>query len=120
MKTQASTYLGSYVSIFERLDQKNQIDNAMLSDVLGWIKSGKFKDDIETLRKLSSDEQKDYKTGMNAFSPSGTLSNRKIKNHIGLVQLDFDNVRNPESLKRSLFMDDHVLMACISPKGERS
>ena len=44
MKTQASTYLGSYVSIFERLDQKNQIDNAMLSDVLGWIKSGKFKD----------------------------------------------------------------------------
>ena len=118
MNTPASTYLGSYVSIFRRLDQKNQIDNAMLSDVLGWIKFGEFKDDIETLRKLSSHEKKDYKTGMNAFSPSGTLFNRKIKHHIGLVQLDFDGVSNPESLKSSLFMDDHVLMACISPSGD--
>lgn len=51
------------------------------------------------------------------ITPSGTCIKRKLENHIGLVQLDFDGVPEPNGLRDSLFADEHVLLTFISPSG---
>ena len=54
---------------------------------------------------------------MDGHEPSGVMHERSLVKHIGLIQVDFDDVLDPQGYKKSLFNDEHILMACVSPRG---
>ena len=90
-----------------------------VGQVIQEIKDGSYASNVDRLRSLfnAPEKQRKFKTGMTAISPSGTLKGRTLVKHIGLIQVDFDDVLDPLGHKKSLFSDEHILMACISPRG---
>lgn len=74
------------------------------------IKSGKYKRDIEMIRKGGD---KRYLTG---FTPSGTFSKRfddNIEKYSGIICIDFDG----DGGKVKKRMDEHTKYAFLSPNG---
>ena len=119
MKNLASKYLNSEVSRFNSVTATSPSGTLTVGQVIQEIKDGAYASEVDRLRSLSDapEKQREFKTGMTAISPSGTLKGRTLEKHIGLIQVDFDNVPDPQGHMKSLFSDEHILMACISPSG---
>jgi hypothetical protein len=103
MRTTAANYLTSEVSTFEHVKYKSPNGKITVSSFANIIRNGTYKREIEKLR--SGDLE--IKKRLPAISPSGVLLHRSLDNHIGLVQLDFDEVSDPIGLRESLFADEH-------------
>lgn len=95
-----------------------------LSEILEDIKNGKWKSQIENLRSIPKDKEdlrKETKSQLENFLVSGVFENVKdesIKEHSGLIQIDFDHIDNPIELKAILSKDlDFIYSAFISPSG---
>jgi hypothetical protein len=113
MRTRAKKYLDSEVSTFDQIKSKEPNEKITVSAFAEMIRNGEYQREIEKLRGGTSG----VKEKLPVITPSGTCNNRKLKNHIGLVQLDFDGVSDPTGLRESLFADEHVLLAFVSPSG---
>ncbi len=86
------------------------------------IHSGSVKDTIDKLRKTTNKIERDrLKQGLPCIAVSGTFKNGHAKKdfiqHSGLIQIDFDNVPNPEQLKKILCNDVFTFCSFISPSG---
>lgn len=113
MRTTAKKYMESEVSTFEHIKSKNPNGKITVQAFAEMIGSGKYRREIEDLREGAFE----LKEKLPVITPSGTCIKRELDNHIGLVQLDFDDVSQPDGLRESLFADEHVLLAFISPSG---
>jgi hypothetical protein len=119
VKTLASNYLNSEVSRFNSVMATSASGTLTVGQLIQEIKTGAHKKKIDQLRSLDHgpERQQEFKKWMVAVSPSGVMHERSLVKHIGLIQVDFDDVLDPQGYKKSLFSDEHILMACISPRG---
>jgi len=110
------------VSYYENLYSKNSIETD-LSVILDGIKNGKYKKQIETLRNEERGKQiKTIKASLPCFTvsgifPSGARKSSAIIRHTGLVQIDFDHVKELRPAVEQLKKDKYTYCSFISPSG---
>jgi hypothetical protein len=86
------------------------------------IKSNKYKDIIESLRKIGDKKKRDkIKQTLPSICWSGKFShreNKSLKEHSGFVCVDFDHILELEDLKKRICGNEYTYMAFISPSGD--
>lgn len=110
------------VSFYKNVrDTKGKILN--LKTIIEDVKNGKYKTVINNLRaeRIKKTRTK-LKSNLPAFTVSGTFepSKRKadlIKSHSGLIQIDFDDVKNLDDTLETLKFDKFTFIAFKSPSG---
>lgn len=95
-----------------------------LRDIYAIIKSNSFKHATHTLRQISEPkEARKYKAkNFDYVTFSGTFSQRKddaLMSHSGLLTIDFDHIKNLQSIKEKLLVDKYfeTEIMFISPSG---
>ncbi len=109
---------------------KNAMDNkpehkAPLSSVLRGIKEGKWRSEIEYMRKLNTEHGKkacdEPKKLLPAVSFSGTFGDRRASEeldvHTGIVQIDIDDCEDIPATRKKLEEDEHIVFVFLSPRG---
>jgi hypothetical protein len=103
------------------------VSNGFTKDVmfcLERIKQGKSKDLVEWLRTLSKKEYDENKTKLPGVCFNGVFEYRSlagIKEHSGLIILDFDKFETSKyaiDFKNSISDDDYIFSCWISPSGK--
>ena len=113
------TYSDIRLSYYKTVEDKFGIEKS-LDQIIDEIKS-KHKDPIQEIRnqKTKVDRNK-LKKRLPCFTCSGTFNTRKIsglKKHSGLIQIDIDDIKDPESLKEIIKQDMYTLICFTSPSG---
>lgn len=110
------------MNLFENCKTK-QSTITSLKKIYQDIKNEKYKDKINTLRGLTSEEeQKTFKSSqLPAFTYSaefnGPRRTNKVSKYKQIIGLDYDNVDNPQSLKNLADGIPTTMMSFISPRG---
>ena len=116
-----------------------ECNDAVISDVLEGIKSGRWRERIEQVRKayasayetavkeanpdpykVAKDAVNTRKRRLPGVTPSGRFAKRasaEILAHSGILCVDVDKVDDPASLRERLKSDRFVLTAFVSPSG---
>lgn len=110
-------------SFFENCTKAKPSKIISLYDFLSDIKNGKVKNEIKEIQKI---KDKDRRTLKKKSLPSVSLSglfdpsrNKKnLKKHSGLIQVDFDEVKDLAKAFELLKKDAFTLACFISPSGE--
>ena len=95
-----------------------------LAAVLDAIKQGKFREQVEELRRIRARDGKAVydreKTRLPAFTACGTTRDRKkIDKHSGFLQLDFDSLGSDlAAARQNVMRDPHVAAAFVSPSAD--
>jgi hypothetical protein len=117
--------LAALVSIYPNARNTTPLGTRNLADVLADIRGGKFKDQVEKLRRLRSQDRDQYdarKKYLRAFTMSGISERQKpsrVTAHSNILQLDFDNLgRKLKHTRAQLENDAHVLFVFLSPSGD--
>ena len=110
------------VTIFKNILQTTGGDDFSLADILSAIKTGHWRDKIESLRAIENKaERSDFKkNNLPYFTGSGTFekrSNNSIVEHNGRVVLDFDAIDDVNDAKSLLCSDQFVEYCFISASG---
>ena len=111
------------VSMFRNAFSALEPRPVKIVSLLSAIQGGRYKERIERLRGLKNNREAydSAKHQLNAVTLSGTFSKRNescLIRYSGLIQLDFDHVRDPEKLRDNLINDPHVCASFLSPGGE--
>lgn len=111
-----------FVSYFESVNGRQAIEKSIW-DVFQSIKNGVVKDKIIKVRGAKSKEERDnFKKYLPAITTSGTFegghASKNLKNHSGLIQIDFDSVSELANLKWKICKDKHTFASFISPSGD--
>lgn len=89
--------------------------------VLESIRSGDYKKKISSIRVESDKEKRNkVKVTLENVTFAGTFSTRgnsNLKQHSGLVCLDFDDVDNIEELRENINSDQYTFSSFLSPSG---
>lgn len=96
-----------------------------ISLILNYIKNGRWQTQVDEIRDLinrnENEKASDLKKTLPAFTPSGTFNERRKKENIdsysGLLHLDYDKVKDIESLKEIIVKIPYTYSAFISPSG---
>ncbi len=109
------------VSLFKSVMDKTSVNLPML-DVLNQIKGESLKLKIEKLRYTRAKPEKELlKKQLPCITVSGIFKNghaaKGLKEHSGLIQIDFDSVLNMEDLKEKIYGDIYTYACFISPSG---
>ena len=113
--------------------------DVVISDVLEGIKSGRWREPIEQVRKayarayetavkeanpdpykVAKDAVNSLKRRLPGVTPSGRFAKRasaEILAHSGILCVDMDKLDDPASLREKLKSDPNVLTAFVSPTG---
>ncbi len=79
---------------------------------------------VENLRSANTDEQRtQIKKTLPAITLAGNFGDDRTATHTladytGLIQVDIDDVEDPELVKRKVSTDPHVILCFISPSGK--
>lgn len=117
---------GTIISCYTNSLDKKGVGDFPISDIVGRIKSPKYKTVTEKLRSYSigSEEASDYKkknfvavTFSGTFAPSRAKAN--LQAHTGLLCLDFDklHLESFEATKAKIQADLHTYICFVSPSG---
>lgn len=96
-----------------------------ISLILNYIKNGRWQTQVNEIRDLINNHENEkanvIKKKLPAFTPSGTFNERRKKENIdsysGLLHLDYDKVKDIESLKEIIVKIPYTYSAFISPSG---
>jgi len=119
-------YGARYVSAVQEAREVTTSD-FQIDTIVSWIREGKgrFASKITGIRNAleagDKDKASQIKLTLPAVMFSGTFSKRSSKNlkqHSGMICMDFDKLDNPEEYLDQLRFDPHVVMAFISPSGK--
>ncbi len=98
-----------------------------LFDALNSIRTGKYKTQIENIRRLhrlGKSAMAGYKTKkkqLSSFIFSGTLFDTRFKfdicGYTSLMIIDIDNLESVDSIKDQLKNDSHIISTWLSPSG---
>ncbi|WP_461062815.1 BT4734/BF3469 family protein [Spirosoma horti] len=114
-----STYLFSFFKGGIKI--KKPTHTVTLADVVAMISGPTYEMATRELRNFEPDIQKlikgdlDYVTFSGSFSPTRLVAN--LKQHSGLICLDFDKVANMFETRLQLQADPHTLLLFTSPTG---
>jgi len=109
------------VSIFKKVNEPNSPFQKNVLYCLDRIRSGKSKDLVEQLRKMSDEDYAKNKSKLPGCCFNGKFSNRAASGlieHSGLIILDFDKFDTKEdarNFKDSIMSDEFVFSTWISP-----
>jgi len=108
------------VTLFNGTDPK-AVKDIPVQEALERIKNGNSKELIEKIRTVKDkDKRNEIKKNLPAITFSGVFAYRnkdKLIKSTTFAVLDFDNLPNPEEVKRHIFEDEHIMAAWISPSG---
>ncbi len=122
--------LDAVVSLFPDAWKVNPCQEVTIRDFLAGVKSGRYKPQIEALRKLVADGDmaayKERKERLPGASLSARVTTRaaevplpeKLLSHSHLIQIDADNVEDLDGLMEKYKADPHVLFCFRSPSGK--
>ena len=109
------------VSFFKTTKNTEVLGNFPIGTALEYIKSGKYKEQIDKVRA----GEKQFKTQLPTVAMHGIFSNERKKDQFieasGLIILDIDdvNVDQIEETKQDIMdYDDHVVAVMVSPSGD--
>ena len=111
------------VSCFANYDTP---DNPKLVNLLAWLKSEKYRGQVEKIRSLTDKAERDrVKATLPAITPSGVFTYRSVKDlvkHTGFIQFDIDangneSVGNFKELKAQLSKIKNVASCGLSVSG---
>src|SRR3990167_6824853 len=109
------------ISIFSHVKETEKPFTITALDAIERIKTGKHKNEITKIRNSSDEKQiRASKANLPCICFSGTFRQRTdvmIISHSGLVSLDFDKLKEPESKKEELSKLPFIYSAFISPSG---
>ncbi len=117
------------ISLFNGTAHTKQPKQIKVEDWLNDIKNGKYKKDIEKLRKNYGTPKYDE---LKKILPAGTLSvlckhraripkgqeDDRFISYSHIIQIDIDKTDNVEETKKILSSDPHCLFAFVSPSGK--
>jgi hypothetical protein len=110
------------VTIFKNITDTNNPHYVTIDKIVERIKSGNSRELVNKIRGGWTKEQRnEYKKQLPSICFSGIFekrANNSIKEHSGLVCLDFDHIDDVEKFKERFKKDKHVLMAFVSPSGD--
>lgn len=103
------------------------VEDKSLVIIANWIKSGKFRHEVEEIRSLIEDGETENasqkKKALLAFTPSATFAEKRLTSHVvnytGFLHLDFDKLL-PEQLQQAIqTVKDipYTFLCFISPSG---
>lgn len=118
-----SSAFSAQIATFAHFNTKGT--NRPLREFLEGIRSGRWRDKIEALRKHpkgtpeAERRKKSLPCCMLSCSTNGGKMSDNVTSHSGLLQLDVDDVgaEHVGSLRDRLGEDRYILAACISPSG---
>lgn len=93
-------------------------------ELLNRIKTGKSKELVNQIRKLSKERANEVKKQLPGVCFNGTFKHRSkngLKTHSGLIVLDFDNFatfEDAEAFKSEIIKDSFVFSSWVSPSGK--
>ena len=113
--------MNNQISFFRSIKDK-QPTTINFSQTIQEIRVGKYSDII---LKIRSTEQKQERDALKKTLPCVTVSGEfkdghSLKNliaHSGMLQVDIDNLSNPEEIKKILSKDKYTYSSFISPSG---
>jgi hypothetical protein len=108
------------ISMFQNVRSKRPVEDVLLGKVLSDIRTGRYREQVEKLRKLEGSAHDAAKRGLPAFTMSGTCSDRKTPLiHSGLLQVDIDDLDGElASVRQRIKSDPHVCFGFVSPGGK--
>ncbi len=114
------------ISLFSNTWNTEPVRSVTLAQTIKTIRSDKYKDQVELIRKLKQDGDQNYKEEkkkLPAVTFSGTFEKRlagSIISYSGLLCIDIDNVGEGDlqSLRGKLITDKYVLSCFTSPSGD--
>lgn len=118
-----NSILNTKVSCFANYDTPA---NPKEVNLLAWLKSGKYKDEVERIRSITDKTERDaIKATLPAITPSGVFTYRSAKNlvkHSGFIQFDIDlkgneSVGNFNELKEQISRIKNVAYCGLSVSG---
>lgn len=116
-----SQELQRIISIFFDRDKPDEGTDAFLQQALYRIRDGKSRELVEQIRTESDKAKRNKLKGkLPCVCFNGHFlrrANKDITQHSGHIILDFDDVADPEQLKRDLFARSYVKAVWISPSG---
>jgi len=109
------------VSIFKTIKDTTGGHEVAINDVFDAIQSGQWVEHVERVRGAKDKtEQRDLKKSVPYFTASGTFTHRRddgIKNHSGIIAIDFDNLDDVDDVKSFIGCDRFSWFTCISVSG---
>lgn len=129
---QEKSFLDVPVSLFPDSWNTTPIGIHSMRDLLQDIKGGKYKGQIQRLRKLiadgKEDEYQEKKEALPGFTMSAHLSTRaaedkvplseKLIAHSNLLQVDLDDIQNLEEFRARIDADKYTAFSFLSPGGD--
>jgi hypothetical protein len=111
------------VTIYRNMFDKGSPHVVKANSCLDRIRNGKSKETVEQIRtQLDKERAKNLKQNLPAVCWSGVFgadrTDKSIKEHSGLIVLDFDHVEDPVALRGELSKDPCTFAAWISPSGD--
>ena len=107
-------------SLFNNLFDKKPDQNIDVNQLIEFVKYPYLKSEIDRLRALDQVEYKKQKLSLPAVTLSGVFSERKnscLVAHSGLMQIDFDAIKNYNESRKSLIEDPYTYVLFRSPSG---
>jgi hypothetical protein len=109
------------VSIFKTIKDTTGGHEVAINDVFDAIQSGQWVEHVERVRGAKDKtEQRDLKKSVPYFTASGTFTHRRddgIKNHSGIIAIDFDNLDDVDDVKSFIALDRFSWFTCVSVSG---
>lgn len=110
------------ISIFQHITQTTNGGVLTIEDFYLFIGSGKWKNDVDKVRlELDKNKRDSLKAKLPYVTISGEFdkrSNAGLKQHSGLIAIDFDNVEDIDLLKSKLKKDKYVNACFLSASGK--
>ncbi|MCP4393208.1 MAG: hypothetical protein GY804_02920 [Alphaproteobacteria bacterium] len=117
--------LNNKINIFKNAADNNPEHKITLFKFLEAVKNGKWREEIQYMRKLNTEHGKkacdEPKKLLPAVSFSGTFSGRRVSDeldiHSGLVQIDIDDCEDIAATRKHFETDPHIAFVFLSPRG---
>ena len=115
------------VSVFADAYAKEPSEKTTIADFLSDTASGGNHAALVTKIRSTEDKAKrdELKKRLAAITLSGRIEGKRANameegrfHHSGVLQLDFDNIEEPEKFRDELVTDPHVIAAWLSPSGK--
>ena len=109
------------ISFFDSVSVTKPTRNLKISTFLDEIKSGEWKNPIERLRNLKSDDYSKAKKALPAVTITGIFDKRNregLRTPSGLGVIDLDGLKNVEAVRNQIAGDRYAAFVFLSPSGK--
>lgn len=107
-------------SFFSNLFEKQPEQTIDVNQLIEFVKYPYLKSEIEQLRSLDKEAYKREKLNLPAVTLSGVFKERKnscLVAHSGLIQIDFDDIKEYNDCRTALIDDPYTFVLFRSPSG---